>query len=90
LWDEYSRDYSQGGGLGKNKWALYNVLTHYATHTHDSRTFEINGEEKTHTLGRKSVNMINTDHGGYTLNEQMERARGLWLVMSGPAWQSIN
>lgn len=90
LWDEYSRDYSQGGGLGKNKWALYNVLTHYATHTHDSRTFEIDGEEKTHTLGRKSVNMINTDHGGYTLNEQMERARGLWLIMSGPAWQSIN
>lgn len=90
LWDEYSRDYSQGGGLGKNKWALYNVLTHYATHTHDSRTFEIDGEEKTHTLGRKSVNMINTNHGGYTLNEQMERARGLWLVMSGPAWQSIN
>ena len=90
LWDEYSRDYSQGGGLGKNKWALYNVLTHYATHTHDSRTFEINGEEKTHTLGRKSVNMISTDHGGYTLNEQMERARGLWLIMSGPAWQSIN
>jgi len=90
LWEEYSRDYSQGGGLGKNKWALYNVLTHYATHTHDSRTFEMNGEEKTHTLGRKSENMITTDHGGYTLNEQMERARGLWLVMSGPAWQSIN
>jgi hypothetical protein len=90
LWDEYSRDYSQGGGLGKNKWALYNVLTHYATHTHDSRTFEIDGVEKTHTLGRKSVHMVNTDHGGYTLNEQMERARGLWLIMSGPAWQSIN
>ena len=90
LWDEYSRDYSQGGGLGKNKWALYNVLTHYATHTHDSRTFEIDGVEKTHTLGRKSVHMVNTDHGGYTLNEQMERARGLWLVMSSPAWQLIN
>ena len=90
LWEEYSRDYSQGGGLGQNKWALYNVLTHYATHTHDSRTFEINGEEKTHTLGRKSIHMIQTDNGGYTLNEQMERARGLWLIMSGPAWQSIN
>ena len=90
LWEEYSRDYSQGGGLGKNKWALYNVLTHYATHTHDSRTFEINGEEKTHTLGRKSIHMIQTDNGGYTLNEQMERTRGLWLIMSGPAWQSIN
>ena len=90
LWDEYSRDYSQGGGLGKNKWALYNVLTHYSTHTHDSRTFELNGEEKTHTLGRKSANMVNTDRGGYTLNEQMERARGTWLILSGPAWQSIN
>ena len=90
LWDEYSRDYSQGGGLGKNKWALYNVLTHYSTHTHDSRTFEIDGVEKTHTLGRKSTNMVNTERGGYTLNEQMERARGTWLILSGPAWQSIN
>ncbi len=90
LWEEYSRDYSQGGGLGKNKWALYNVLTHYATHTHDSRTFELNGEEKTHVLGRKSANMVNTDRGGYTLNEQMDRARGIWAVLSAPAWASIN
>ena len=67
-----------------------NVLTHYATHTHDSRTFELNGEEKTHVLGRKSANMVNTDRGGYTLNEQMDRARGIWAVLSAPAWASIN
>lgn len=91
LWDMYSKDYAQGGGLGKNKWALYNMLTHYATHTHDSRTFEMNGEEKTHTLGRSSDNLMETKKGKpYTLNAQVDRAREVALIVAAPAWQSIN
>ena len=90
LWDEYSKGYSQGGGLGKNKWALYNALTHYATHTHDTRTFEINGQEKSHSLGRASADLISSDRGGYTINEQLERAKGIWIVLSSDQWQTIN
>ena len=90
LWEEYSKGYSQGGGLGPNKWALYNALTHYATHTHDTRHFVIDGNDKHHTLGRASADMISTDLGGYTINEQLERAKGIWIVLSSDQWRTIN
>ena len=51
LWNQYNTQ------LGSNKWALYNAITHYATHTHETYTVSVenkHGEtyETEHTTGR--------------------------------------
>ena len=38
LWSDNARY------LGKNKWGLYNTMTEWATHTHESRTLQIHAE----------------------------------------------
>jgi hypothetical protein len=93
LWDEYSAPYGSktGQGVGANKWALYNVLTHYATHTHDTRQVENKkGDLVMHSLGRNNPNRMDSKHGGYTLQEQRLRADDVILWTTSPAWHSIH
>ena len=94
IWNDYSRYES----LGKNKWALYNTLTHFATHTHE--TYNIVAQDKQgidydteHCTGRigKNTNALQASNRGknYTLNEQHERSKNIAFVVTTPAWQGI-
>ena len=94
IWNDYSKYTS----LGKNKWALYNTLTHFATHTHE--TYNIVAQDKhginydtEHCTGRigKNTNALQASNRGknYTLTEQHDRSRNIAFVVTTPAWQGI-
>ena len=92
LWEMYSADYGSkwGQGVGKNKWALYNVFTHWATHTHDAREIvNDKGETKIHSFGRKSPNLMESKFGGYTMDEQERRSEKLMFLFQIPQWQTL-
>ncbi len=91
-------DYSKHNSLGKNKWALYNTLTHFATHTHE--TYNIVAQDKhginydtEHCTGRigKNTNALQASNQGksYTLTEQHDRSKNIAFVVTTPAWQGI-
>lgn len=92
LWDMYSAPYGSqyGQGVGKNKWALYNVFTHWATHTHDAREIvNDKGETKIHSFGRKSPNLMDSKFGGYTMDEQERRSEKLLFLFQIPQWNNL-
>ena len=91
LWEEYSKGYSQGGGLGRNVWALYNVFTHWATHTHDSVVYQDGkGEMKQHALGRDTKNLMRTESGkDYSILAQKDRSLVVAVMLTSPQWQSL-
>jgi len=92
LWDRYKEQ------LGPNKWSLYNVMTHYATHTHETYTVMVddkhgNAYETEHTTGRltkqaptcqQSANGLN-----YTLAEQHDRSRWIACITYNPNWHQV-
>ena len=82
LWDQYKID------QGMNLWALYNVLTHYATHTHETYTVDVEnkkGEIKTveHTTGRNLDNATTSPvlNRAYELGTQVERSNDVALII---------
>lgn len=92
LWNQYKAQ------LGCNKWALYNAITHYATHTHETYTVSVedkNGEayEVEHCTGRltkRTPSCQTSDKGlNYTLAEQHNRSKLVAVIVSKPAWQSL-
>ena len=91
LWEDYTTPYNKGGGLGRNLWALYNVFTHWATHTHDSVAYENDkGEVKVHNLGRESKNRVTNAAGiDYTLPVQKERSLVVAFMLDTPQWRSL-
>ena len=91
LWDDYTTPYNKGGGLGRNAWALYNVFTHWATHTHNSVEYEDEkGKIKDHKLGRKNESRLTTEEGNkYTLSAQKERSEIVAVMLTTPQWQSL-
>ena len=92
LWEMYSAEYGShhGQGVGKNKWALFNVFTHWATHTHDSREVENEkGEMKIHSFGRKNKNQLESKFGSYTLEEQERRSEKLLFLFQIPAFNRL-
>ena len=92
LWEMYSSEYgsSHGQGVGKNKWALFNVFTHWATHTHDSReVWNKKGEFKIHSFGRKNKNQLESKFGSYTLEEQERRSEKLLFLFQIPRFNRL-
>lgn len=92
LWEMYSAPYGSkfGQGVGQNKWALYNVFTHWATHTHDAREIvNDKGETRVHSFGRKSPNMMESKFGGYTMDEQERRSEKLFFLFQIPQWNAL-
>ena len=82
LWDQYKIK------QGMNLWALYNVLTHYATHTHETYTVDVEnkkGEIKTveHTTGRNLDNATTSPvlNRTYELGTQVERSNDVALII---------
>jgi hypothetical protein len=82
LWDQYKNK------QGMNLWALYNVLTHYATHTHETYTVDVKnkkGEIKTveHTTGRNLDNATTSPvlNRAYELGTQVERSNEVALII---------
>ena len=96
LWDQYKNK------QGMNLWALYNVLTHYATHTHETYTVDVEnkkGEIKTveHTTGRNLDNATTSPvlNRTYELGTQVERSNDVALIIMQqpfftPAYQPNN
>lgn len=92
IWDQYKTQ------LGPNKWALYNAITHYATHTHETYTVTVpdkdgNAYEVEHTTGRLTKKTPRVEHsaGGkaYTLAEQHDRSRLVAIITSKPSFQTL-
>jgi len=82
LWNQYKNK------QGMNLWALYNVLTHYATHTHETYTVDVEnkkGEIKTvdHTTGRNLENATASPiyNRAYELGAQVERSNDIALII---------
>ena len=92
LWNQYKSQ------LGTNKWALYNAITHYATHTHETYTVSVenkHGEtyETEHTTGRitKKTPQVEHSEGGKanTLSEQHDRSRLVAIIVTKPEFQQL-
>ena len=88
LWEEYSLGYKQGGGLDKTVWALYNVFTHWATHTHDAVEYtNAKNENKVHNLGRVSKSVIQDSSGNvYSLPVQRDRSMEVANMLHTEEW----
>ena len=85
LWEDYAHS------MGRNAWALYNVLTHYSTHTHETYQLEIedkHGEIKQvdHATGRNiDKAMVSPKLGRkYSLSTQVERSNQIAFVILQP------
>ena len=63
--------------LGATKWAAYNALTHWSTHT---KTEWENDEGKTYQTGRENANV-------YTV--QRQRSDAVRTVIDSPAWELV-